>query len=118
MLDQLDRTFAALADPGRRAMLARLSHGPASVSELAEPLDMSLSAVLQHVNYLVDAGLVETSKQGRTRIVSPAPGGLDGARTWLVEHEAAWNRRLDGLGSALDILFGGPDIRRGGQEQS
>jgi len=108
MLNQLDRTFAALADPGRRAMLSRLAQGPATVSELAEPLDMTLSAVLQHVNYLVDTGLVVTHKEGRTRIVSPAPGGLDPARDWIVEHEAGWHRRLDGLGSALDILFGGP----------
>lgn len=107
MLDQLDRTFAALADPGRRAMLARLSQGPATVSELAAPLDMSLSAVLQHVNYLVEAGLAVTTKEGRQRIVSPAPGGLDPAREWIVAHEAAWNRRSDRQGSALDILFGG-----------
>lgn len=89
-------------------MLSRLAQGPATVSELGEPLQMSLSAVLQHVNVLVDAGLVETSKSGRTRIVSPAQGGLDPARAWIVEHESAWNMRADRLGSALDILFGGP----------
>jgi DNA-binding transcriptional ArsR family regulator len=108
MLNQLDRTFAALADPGRRAMLSRLSQGPATVSELATPLDMSLSAVLQHVNYLVDTGLVVTHKEGRTRVVSPAPGGLDSAREWIDAHEAAWHGRLDRLGTALDQIYGTP----------
>lgn len=106
MSEQLTLVFAALADPGRRAMLARLAKGPASVSELSEPLDMSLSAVLQHVNVLVEAGLVQTAKQGRARVVTAAHGGLDPARKWIVEHEAAWNRPPDGQGSALDILFG------------
>ena len=104
MLNQLDRTFAALADPGRRAMLSRLGSGPASVSELAEPLDMTLSAVLQHINYLEDTGLVTTHKQGRTRIVSAAPNGLEDARQWIAAHEAAWHGRLDRLGAALDAI--------------
>lgn len=104
MLNQLDRTFAALADPGRRAMLSRLAQGPATVSQLAEPLDMSLSAVLQHINYLEDTGLVTTAKQGRTRVVSPASAGLDAARDWIAAHEAAWHQRFDALGAALDSL--------------
>ena len=101
---QLDRTFAALADPGRRAMLTRLSVGPATVSELAEPLDMSLSAVLQHINYLEDTGLVTTRKEGRTRIVEPSPSSLGEARDWIAQHEAAWHRRFDRLGAALDSI--------------
>lgn len=101
---QLDRTFAALADPGRRAMLSRLSSGPASVSELAEPLHMTLSAVLQHVNYLEDTGLVTTRKEGRTRIVEPSPAALKDAREWIAAHEAAWHERFDRLGAALDAL--------------
>ena len=101
---QLDRTFAALADPGRRAMLSRLSAGPASVYDLAEPLHMTLSAVLQHVNYLEDTGLVTTRKEGRTRIVEPAPAGLEQARKWIAAHEAAWHARFDRLGAALDAL--------------
>jgi DNA-binding transcriptional ArsR family regulator len=104
MLNQLDRTFAALADPGRRAMLTRLGTGPASVSELAAPLDMSLSAVLQHINYLEDTGLVTTHKVGRTRMVTPASGSLDDARDWITAHEQAWQRRFDDLGAALDDL--------------
>lgn len=101
---QLDRTFAALADPGRRAMLSRLGVGPATVSELAEPLDMTLSAVLQHINYLEDTGLVTTRKVGRTRVVEPSLAGLDGARDWIAAHEAAWHSRFDRLGAALDAL--------------
>jgi len=104
MLDQLDRTFAALADPGRRAMLSRLGSGPASVSELAEPLDMTLSAVLQHINYLEDTGLVTTEKLGRTRVVTAAPGGLEDAKAWIAAHEAEWHGRLDRLGAALDTI--------------
>jgi DNA-binding transcriptional ArsR family regulator len=104
MLNQLDRTFAALSDPGRRAMLTRLAQGPASVTELAEPLNMSLSAVLQHINYLEDTGLVTTHKQGRTRVVSPASAGLAPARDWIAAHEAAWHQRFDALGEALDAI--------------
>jgi DNA-binding transcriptional ArsR family regulator len=104
MLTELDRTFQALADPGRRAMLSRLSVGPATVSELAEPLSMTLSAVLQHVNYLEDTGLVTTRKEGRARIVEPALAGLAEARDWIAAHEAAWHSRYDKLGAALDAL--------------
>ena len=104
MLTQLDRTFAALADPGRRAMLTRLSAGPATVSQLAEPLHMTLSAVLQHVNYLEDTGLITTRKEGRTRIVEPAPTGLAEARAWIADQEAAWHARYDRLGTVLDAL--------------
>lgn len=108
MLNQLDRTFAALADPGRRAMLTRLAQGPASVSQLAEPLNMSLSAVLQHINYLEDTGLVTTHKRGRTRVVTPASAGLEGARDWIAAHEAAWHQRFDALGAALDTIHAAP----------
>jgi DNA-binding transcriptional ArsR family regulator len=104
MLTELDRTFQALADPGRRAMLSRLSVGPATVSELSEPLSMTLSAVLQHVNYLEDTGLVTTRKEGRARIVEPALAGLTEARDWIAAHEAAWHSRYDKLGAALDAL--------------
>ena len=85
-------------------MLGRLSVGPATVSELAEPLNMTLSAVLQHVNYLEDTGLVTTRKEGRTRIVEPSLGGLNAARDWIADHEAAWHARFDRLGAALDAL--------------
>ena len=102
---QLDRTFQALADPGRRAMLSRLSSGPATVSELAEPLDMTLSAVLQHINYLEDTGLVTTRKVGRSRMVEPASAPLGDAREWIATHEAAWHSRYTRLGAALDVMY-------------
>ena len=105
----LDRTFAALADPGRRAMLSRLSVGPATVSELAEPLDMSLSAVLQHINYLEDTGLVSTRKVGRSRVVEPSLTSLNEARDWIAAHEAAWHSRFDRLGAALDLITADAD---------
>ena len=100
----LDKVFAALADPGRRAMLSRLGAGPASVSELGKPLDMTLSAVLQHINYLEDTGLVSTRKVGRTRVVEPSLAGLNQARDWIAAHEAAWHSRFDRLGAALDLI--------------
>ncbi len=108
MLSQLDRTFQALADPGRRAMLSQLSVGPATVSQLAEPLNMTLSAVLQHVNYLEDTGLVTTRKVGRTRVVAPATLGLGEARDWIAAHEAAWHDRYTRLGMALDQIHQTP----------
>ena len=85
-------------------MLSRLSVGPATVSELAEPLDMTLSAVLQHVNYLEDTGLVTTRKVGRSRVVAPATASLGDARDWIAAHEAAWHDRYDRLGAALDAI--------------
>ena len=109
MLNQLDRTFAALADPGRRAMLSRLSEGPASVSELAAPLDMTLSAVLQHVTYLEDTGLVTSHKEGRTRIVTPNSESLGPAKAWIEAHEAAWHNRFDRLGAVLEQLHPSPE---------
>jgi DNA-binding transcriptional ArsR family regulator len=97
----LDRTFGALADPARRSMVDRLARGPATVTELAGPLQMSLSAVLQHVRVLEDSGLVATSKLGRTRVVTPSGNSLDTARDWIREREAFWHTRLDALGEVL-----------------
>jgi DNA-binding transcriptional ArsR family regulator len=104
MLDQmadLDRVFRALADPGRRAMVERLSQGPASVSELGGPLAMSLAAVLQHVQVLEASGLVRSQKTGRTRTCSINPGALRSAETWITERRTRWERRLDRLGEYL-----------------
>jgi DNA-binding transcriptional ArsR family regulator len=99
MLNQrvLDRTFHALADPARRAMLDRLARGEASVSELAAPLDMSLPAVVQHLAVLEDSGLVRSSKLGRVRTCRMDPHALRVAQDWIAERRALWERRLDAL---------------------
>jgi DNA-binding transcriptional ArsR family regulator len=94
---QIDTTFAALADPSRRQMVERLLRGEATISELAEPLDMSMPAALKHVGKLVDAGLVRREKRGRTVTCSLNAGPLDEASRWLNEHLEFWNARLDAL---------------------
>jgi DNA-binding transcriptional ArsR family regulator len=104
MLDyapDLDRVFRALADPGRRLMVERLSRGPASVSELGRPLDMSLAAVLQHVQVLEACGLIRSSKRGRTRTCSINPAALRSAEGWIADRRAMVERRLDRLGEYL-----------------
>jgi DNA-binding transcriptional ArsR family regulator len=92
---RLDRAFQALSDPVRRGMLARLSRGPASVSELAAPLTISLPAVLQHLKALEASGLVESRKSGRVRTVQLQPKALSAAESWLAEQRSAWEGRLD-----------------------
>jgi DNA-binding transcriptional ArsR family regulator len=98
---QLDLMFQALADPARRGMVERLSRGPASVSQLAEPLAMSLSAVVQHLNVLEASGLVRTEKLGRVRTCRIEPTALNAAERWINEQRLAWERRLDRLGDFL-----------------
>ena len=97
----LDRVFRALADPGRRLMLERLSRGPASVSELGRPLTMSLAAVVQHVQILEASGLVQTQKLGRTRTCRLNPAPLRSAERWICERRTFVERRLDRLGEYL-----------------
>jgi len=97
----LDLTFQALADPTRRIMVERLSRGPASVSELARPLDMTLSAVVQHLAVLEASGLVRSQKVGRVRTCRIEPAALQGAERWIAERRAAWERRLDRLADFL-----------------
>ena len=92
---QLDRAFQALSDPVRRGMLARLSRGPASVSELASPLPISLPAVLQHLKALEASGLVASSKTGRVRTVRIEPGVLTAAEDWLSRRREEWAAQLD-----------------------
>jgi len=104
MLDQtidLDRTFQALADGSRRTMLERLTSGPASVSALAEPLAMSLAAVVQHVQVLEACGLVRTEKVGRTRMCRIEPAGMTAAEQWISDRRRGWQDRLDRLGDLL-----------------
>jgi DNA-binding transcriptional ArsR family regulator len=98
---QLDLMFQALADPGRRRMVERLSRGPASVSELAEPLDMSLSAVMQHLHLLETSGLVVSEKIGRVRTCRIEPKALGDVERWISERRRSWERRLDRLGDFL-----------------
>lgn len=100
--DPLDLAFQALADPTRRGMLDRLSRGPATVGELARPLQMSLPAVLQHVQVLEASGLVRSQKVGRVRTCVLAPEALTGAEEWISARRTAWERRLDRLGEYLE----------------
>jgi DNA-binding transcriptional ArsR family regulator len=100
-MEDLDRVFQALADPGRRLMIERLSQGPASVSELARPLAMSLSAVVQHVRVLEASGLVRSQKVGRTRTCAINPTALRSAESWIGERRTVVERRLDRLGEYL-----------------
>ncbi len=98
---RLDLTFQALADPSRRAMVERLSRGPASVGELARPLAMSLPAVMQHLRVLEASGLVRSEKVGRVRTCRIEPAALRTAEEWIGERRASWERRLDRLGEVL-----------------
>lgn len=99
--DRVDRVFHALADPSRRVILERLSRGPASVSQLARPLPMSLPAVVQHLQVLEASGLVRSEKAGRVRTCRIEPAALRTAEAWIVERQRAWVRRLDRLGDLL-----------------
>jgi len=98
----LDRAFQALADPTRRLMVEQLSQGPASVSELARPLDMTLSAVVQHLAVLEASGLVRSHKVGRVRTCRIEPTVLHSAERWISERRESWEKRLDRLGMYLD----------------
>ena len=105
MLNQpspLDLAFQALADPTRRAMVERLSRGPASVSELARPFEMALPTVVQHLGVLEKAGIVTSSKVGRVRTYQLVPGALDPAADWIGRQRLPAERRLDRLGAFLD----------------
>ena len=111
----LDRVFHALADPGRRRMLERLSQGPASVSELGKPLAMSLAAVLQHVQILEGSGLVQSRKLGRTRTCSLNEQTLRSAERWISERRTFVKRRLDRLGEYLADTADRPDAPDSGR---
>jgi DNA-binding transcriptional ArsR family regulator len=107
MLNQssdLDRLFHALADPARRAIVERLSRGPAPVSELARPLPMSLPSAMQHLGVLEAAGLVRSEKIGRVRTCAIEPQALSQAEQWINARRIEWGRRLDRLGEYLKTL--------------
>jgi DNA-binding transcriptional ArsR family regulator len=100
----LDRLFHALADPARRAIVERLSRGPAPVSELALPLPMSLPAAMQHLSVLEAAGLVRSEKAGRVRTCAIEPQALSQAEQWINARRIEWEHRLDRLGAYLKTL--------------
>ena len=105
MLDQtidLDRTFQALADKSRRTMVERLTFGPASISELAAPLAMSLAAVVQHVQVLEACGVVKTEKVGRSRMCRIDRAAMTAAERWISDRRRTWETRLDRLGDVLN----------------
>jgi len=93
--------FQALGDPSRRAMVERLALGPASVSELAKPLAMSLPAVMQHLAVLEESGLVRSEKVGRVRTCRIDPNAITTAERWLNERRQQWEQRFDRLGAFL-----------------
>jgi DNA-binding transcriptional ArsR family regulator len=97
----LDLLFHALGDPTRRVLVERLSGGPASVSALAQPLSISLPAVLQHLNVLEASGLVSSKKAGRVRTCRIEPAALRTIEEWSAGRRATWERRLDRLGDCL-----------------
>ena len=96
---QIDRVFHALGDPTRRAMIEKLSEGPVTVSRLAKPLDITLAAVVQHLQVLEKSGLVRTEKVGRVRTCRVEPKGLSVAERWI--RRSFWEARLDRLGRLL-----------------
>jgi DNA-binding transcriptional ArsR family regulator len=104
----LDRTFSALSDPTRRRVLERLAQGPATLSELARPLDITLPGLLKHVRVLEQAELVVTSKQGRTRQCRLGSEHLDDAARWIETYRRRWEGRLDRLGDHLERRQGAP----------
>jgi DNA-binding transcriptional ArsR family regulator len=97
----VDPVFHALGDPTRRVIVEHLSRGPASVSALAKPLDMTLSGVVQHLAVLEASGLVQSEKAGRVRTCRIDPLALRTAEDWIAERRATWERRLDRLGHYL-----------------
>ena len=97
----VDRVFHALGDPSRRAIVEKLSEGPISVSRLAEPLHITLAAVVQHLQVLEQSGLVRTEKVGRVRTCRIEPAGLSVLEQWIGDRRSTWERRLDRLGDLL-----------------
>jgi DNA-binding transcriptional ArsR family regulator len=104
--EALDRALGAIADPTRRAILDRLGRGSATISELAEPLEMSLTGLKKHVRILEEAGLVTTEKIGRTRHCTLGPQRLDDVSRWIEDYRRTLEERLDRFGEMLDELEG------------
>lgn len=106
MLNQMpapvDRAFAALADPTRLALIDRLARGPASVTQLAQPLPISLAAVMQHLRVLEAGGLITSSKAGRVRTCRIQPAALRAAERWIGDRRVMWEERLDRLAEFVE----------------
>jgi DNA-binding transcriptional ArsR family regulator len=100
--EELDLMFRALVDSSRRAMVERLSRGPASVSELARPFEMALPTIVQHLGVLEAAGIVSSTKVGRVRTYQLVPGAMNPAGEWIGRQRLPAERRLDRLGTFLD----------------
>ncbi len=98
---KIDRVFYALSDPTRRAIIERLSRGPLTVSRLATPLEITLTAVVQHLRVLEQSGLVRTEKVGRSRTCRIDPSGFSVLEKWIEHHRSLWTHRLDRLGQFL-----------------
>jgi len=105
----LDGVFHALADPSRRGIVEQLIRGPAAVGKLAQPLTMSLPAVMQHLQVLEACGLVRSEKVGRVRICRIEPGALRVAEDWISRQRTVWEQRLDRLGDCLSELTDEPE---------
>jgi DNA-binding transcriptional ArsR family regulator len=97
----IDRLFHALGDPTRRAMLDRLTQGPLSVSALAAPLGITITAVAQHLQILEECRLAHTAKSGRVRTCRIEPAGFDALEQWIRNNRTLWEKRLDSLGNLL-----------------
>jgi DNA-binding transcriptional ArsR family regulator len=106
---QLDTTFSALADPTRRAILARLALGDATVGELAEPFEISLPAISRHLRVLEEASLIEREREGKTRMCRLKPEALRRANEWLEYYARFWSEAFDRLDKHLKQPKGKPD---------
>ena len=105
----LDRTYAALADPTRRALLIALRAGEARITDLAAPMPMTFAGVSRHIGVLESAGLVRRAVRGREHWLSIRPEGLGAAEDWISEQSAFWSRRADALAARLARKHGGRD---------
>lgn len=108
----LDRVFQALSDPTRRAIVYRLSRGPASVSEIAKPFTMAMPSLLQHLQVLEESRLIRTEKVGRVRTCRVEPAALDHAEAWIAEQRAIWSQRLDRMEAYVSELHAKRSKRR------
>jgi DNA-binding transcriptional ArsR family regulator len=114
--DLLSTTFAALADPTRRAILARLSSGETSVSELARPFDMSLPAISKHLKVLERAGLITRGREAQWRPCRLAPEPLKRASLWIENYRAHWEQQLDSLDEYLHELHAKGAVKKRGSK--